>query len=146
MQSSFKCFRRPFRTDFLLPRYQTLRVWLISGCAFGTIRRQIKPHHGGVSELVRLFNLAFKSAAALSVSAFASAFARARSPKGFACVSPVLSIASFNVLKCDSMAIAATINNTIQTAMRRRAAFANKNGNTSAVFSPQCGQSTTMPA
>jgi outer membrane lipoprotein-sorting protein len=33
MQSSFKCFRRPFRTGFLLPRYQTLRVWLISGVA-----------------------------------------------------------------------------------------------------------------
>lgn len=30
-------FRRPFRTGFLLPRYQTLRFWLISGCAFGTI-------------------------------------------------------------------------------------------------------------
>jgi hypothetical protein len=34
-------FRRPFRTGFLLPRYQTLRVWLISGCAFGTSRRAI---------------------------------------------------------------------------------------------------------
>src|SRR5665213_2057862 len=31
-------FHRPFRTGFLLPRYQTLRVWLISGCAFGTSR------------------------------------------------------------------------------------------------------------
>ena len=35
-------FRCPFRTGFLLPRYQTLRVWLISSCAFGTswVRRK----------------------------------------------------------------------------------------------------------
>ena len=31
-------FRRPCRMDFLWPRYQTLRVWLISSCAFGTKR------------------------------------------------------------------------------------------------------------
>src|SRR5665213_2012130 len=29
-------FRRPFRTEFILLHYQTLRVWLMSGCAFST--------------------------------------------------------------------------------------------------------------
>jgi hypothetical protein len=32
-------FHRPFRTGAIPPRYQTLRIWLISGCAFGTSAR-----------------------------------------------------------------------------------------------------------
>src|SRR6202789_2735593 len=41
-------FHRPFRTASFLPRYQTLRVWLISGCAFGTshMRLRLELFHG----------------------------------------------------------------------------------------------------
>ena len=41
-------FHRPFRTAAFLPRYQTLRVWLISGCAFGTshVRLRLELFHG----------------------------------------------------------------------------------------------------
>jgi len=36
-------FHRPFRTENIFGgRYQTLRVWLISGCAFGTKQKTTK--------------------------------------------------------------------------------------------------------
>jgi hypothetical protein len=40
-------FRRPFRTSFLFRLDQTLRVWLISSCPFGTSGFDSTPAGGG---------------------------------------------------------------------------------------------------
>ena len=49
-------FRRPFRTEHQVYGHQTLRVWLISGCASGT-RPMIGLRHVLSNHIVSAFSL-----------------------------------------------------------------------------------------